>query len=245
MRSRISSAALLVNVTARIFSGRDAPLRIRYAMRWTITRVLPLPAPARTRAGPSPCSTASRCSGLRFSRISMAGVILAHQTLDFRPQTSDLSIRLRAEAKGDKGRGAEEPRGRGAGGNNRCTCTPLLRSHAPPPRSSAPPRLGANIFRDLFAGVRDVVGGRSGAYEKVLERAREIALQEMEEAAKQTQWWAWIWIMRSWAARKGCSWSRQAAPPSSCPGPTVRLAGHEVHKLVKFRTRATVERGGS
>jgi len=45
--------------------------------------------------------------------------------------------------------------------------------------------LGANIFRDLFAGVRDVVGGRSGAYEKVLERAREIALQEMEEAAKQ------------------------------------------------------------
>ena len=45
--------------------------------------------------------------------------------------------------------------------------------------------LGANIFRDLFAGVRGVVGGRSGAYEKVLERAREIALQEMEEAAKQ------------------------------------------------------------
>ncbi len=33
--------------------------------------------------------------------------------------------------------------------------------------------------------MRDVVGGRSGAYEKVLERAREIALQEMEEAAKQ------------------------------------------------------------
>ncbi|NPV04569.1 MAG: heavy metal-binding domain-containing protein [Syntrophaceae bacterium] len=43
--------------------------------------------------------------------------------------------------------------------------------------------LGANIVRDLFAGVRDVVGGRSGAYEKELRRAREIALRELEEAA--------------------------------------------------------------
>lgn len=43
--------------------------------------------------------------------------------------------------------------------------------------------LGANIMKDLFAGVRDLVGGRSGAYEKELRRAREIAMQEMEEAA--------------------------------------------------------------
>lgn len=43
--------------------------------------------------------------------------------------------------------------------------------------------LGANIVRDLFAGVRDIVGGRSGAYEKELRRAREIALRELEEAA--------------------------------------------------------------
>jgi uncharacterized protein YbjQ (UPF0145 family) len=43
--------------------------------------------------------------------------------------------------------------------------------------------LGANIFRDLFAGVRDIVGGRSGSYEKELRRAREIAFQELEEAA--------------------------------------------------------------
>ncbi|HNQ01052.1 MAG TPA: heavy metal-binding domain-containing protein [Syntrophales bacterium] len=43
--------------------------------------------------------------------------------------------------------------------------------------------VGANIFRDLFAGVRDIVGGRSGAYEKELRRAREIAFQELEEAA--------------------------------------------------------------
>ena len=44
--------------------------------------------------------------------------------------------------------------------------------------------LGANIFRDLFAGVRDIVGGRSGAYEKELRRAREMALTELEAAAQ-------------------------------------------------------------
>lgn len=43
--------------------------------------------------------------------------------------------------------------------------------------------LGANVVKDLFAGVRDLVGGRSGAYEKELRRAREIAMQEMEESA--------------------------------------------------------------
>jgi uncharacterized protein YbjQ (UPF0145 family) len=44
--------------------------------------------------------------------------------------------------------------------------------------------LGANVFRDLFAGIRDIVGGRSAAYEKELKRAREIAFQEIEEAAR-------------------------------------------------------------
>jgi uncharacterized protein YbjQ (UPF0145 family) len=43
--------------------------------------------------------------------------------------------------------------------------------------------LGANLFRDLFAGIRDVVGGRSGSYEKVLGEARATALREMEAAA--------------------------------------------------------------
>ena len=43
--------------------------------------------------------------------------------------------------------------------------------------------LGANIFRDLFAGIRDIVGGRSAAYEKELQRARRIALEELEERA--------------------------------------------------------------
>ena len=43
--------------------------------------------------------------------------------------------------------------------------------------------LGANIFRDMFANIRDIVGGRSGAYEKELAKAREIAFAEMQERA--------------------------------------------------------------
>ena len=43
--------------------------------------------------------------------------------------------------------------------------------------------IGANIFRDLFAGIRDIVGGRSGAYEKVLAEARDTALKEMQDRA--------------------------------------------------------------
>jgi uncharacterized protein YbjQ (UPF0145 family) len=43
--------------------------------------------------------------------------------------------------------------------------------------------MGANIFRDVFAGVRDVIGGRSGAYEKELRKAKDIAINEMTEQA--------------------------------------------------------------
>ena len=43
--------------------------------------------------------------------------------------------------------------------------------------------LGANVFRDVFAGITDIIGGRSGAYEQELGRAREIALAELEERA--------------------------------------------------------------
>jgi uncharacterized protein YbjQ (UPF0145 family) len=42
---------------------------------------------------------------------------------------------------------------------------------------------GANIFRDLFAGITDIVGGRSAAYEQELRKAKRIALEEMEEQA--------------------------------------------------------------
>ena len=45
--------------------------------------------------------------------------------------------------------------------------------------------LGANIFRDFFAGIRDIVGGRSAAYEKELQRAKAIALDEMQAQARE------------------------------------------------------------
>ncbi len=44
--------------------------------------------------------------------------------------------------------------------------------------------IGANIFRDMFAGIRDIVGGRSGSYEKALAHARESAISEMEDRAR-------------------------------------------------------------
>ena len=44
--------------------------------------------------------------------------------------------------------------------------------------------LGANLFKDLFAGIRDIVGGRSGAYERELRRAQEIAISEMQQMAQ-------------------------------------------------------------
>ena len=45
--------------------------------------------------------------------------------------------------------------------------------------------IGANIFRDFLAGIRDIVGGRSNSYEKVLREAKNSALREMEEQALQ------------------------------------------------------------
>jgi len=45
--------------------------------------------------------------------------------------------------------------------------------------------LGANIFKDLFANIRDLVGGRSGTYEKELQRARDIAMKELAERAQE------------------------------------------------------------
>ena len=44
--------------------------------------------------------------------------------------------------------------------------------------------LGTNIFRDMFAGIRNLVGGRSGAYENALREARETAMEEMVDAAR-------------------------------------------------------------
>jgi len=46
--------------------------------------------------------------------------------------------------------------------------------------------LGANIFKDFFAGIRDIVGGRSAAYERELQKAREIAFEELAEKARES-----------------------------------------------------------
>jgi uncharacterized protein YbjQ (UPF0145 family) len=44
--------------------------------------------------------------------------------------------------------------------------------------------LGANLFKDLFASITDVIGGRSGSYERELRKAKDIALEEMKEEAR-------------------------------------------------------------
>ncbi|MBP1679018.1 MAG: hypothetical protein H6Q29_929 [Bacteroidetes bacterium] len=44
--------------------------------------------------------------------------------------------------------------------------------------------LGANIFQDFFAGIRDIVGGRSAAYERELKKAKDIAIAEMVQQAQ-------------------------------------------------------------
>jgi uncharacterized protein YbjQ (UPF0145 family) len=45
--------------------------------------------------------------------------------------------------------------------------------------------MGTNMFRDMFAGLRDIVGGRSGAYEKELKHAKQLAIEEMVEEARE------------------------------------------------------------
>jgi len=45
--------------------------------------------------------------------------------------------------------------------------------------------MGANIFKDFFAGIRDIVGGRSAAYEKELRKAKDVAVQEMCQQAQE------------------------------------------------------------
>jgi uncharacterized protein YbjQ (UPF0145 family) len=45
--------------------------------------------------------------------------------------------------------------------------------------------LGANLFKDLFAGIRDLVGGRSATYERELQKARDIAIAELQQRAQE------------------------------------------------------------
>lgn len=45
--------------------------------------------------------------------------------------------------------------------------------------------IGANVFKDFFAGIRDIIGGRSGSYEKVLREAKNTSLSEMQDRARE------------------------------------------------------------
>jgi uncharacterized protein YbjQ (UPF0145 family) len=68
-----------------------------------------------------------------------------------------------------------------------CTTTPTVEGHRTTRVVgivSGETILGANIFRDFLAGIRDIVGGRSGAYETVLRDARKTALAEMSREAQ-------------------------------------------------------------
>ena len=67
--------------------------------------------------------------------------------------------------------------------------------------------LGANLFKDLFAGIRDLVGGRSATYEKELQRARDIALTELQQRARpweQMRSSVSISTTRYWARAMAC-----------------------------------------
>ncbi|GLT01079.1 UPF0145 protein [Sphingobium jiangsuense] len=82
--------------------------------------------------------------------------------------------------------GSSDSNGSGGGGEMIVTTTPGVEGR--PARRyhgivTGEVIVGANVFRDLFAGIRDLVGGRAGAYEDVLQRAREQALGEMRMRA--------------------------------------------------------------
>jgi uncharacterized protein YbjQ (UPF0145 family) len=79
--------------------------------------------------------------------------------------------------------------------------------------------IGANVFRDLFAGIRDVIGGRSGSYEEVFRQARETALKEMEAQAEKLGANAVIGVDIDYEAGLGGGTMMMVA----CSGTAVRL----------------------
>ena len=67
--------------------------------------------------------------------------------------------------------------------------------------------MGANIFKDLFASVRDIVGGRSGSYERELQKPATLLWKNCSNVLPNwapMRWWRWIWIMRFWAKPTAC-----------------------------------------
>src|SRR2546430_15703116 len=89
-RERISRAALLVKVTAQISLARTRRVAITYAMRCVSTRVLPLPAPAKTSSGPSGAWTASRCCAFKPSSSALVTICV----LRFLPRLGEQPLHL-------------------------------------------------------------------------------------------------------------------------------------------------------
>src|ERR671933_2293572 len=81
--------------------------------------------------------------------------------------------------------------------------------------------LGANVFRDLFAGLRDIVGGRSAGYERSLREARQTAIDEMVAEAEQAGAEAVIGVDVDYESIQvgqggSSSWSAPLGPQSNC-----------------------------
>src|SRR3954470_432732 len=130
-RSRLSPAALFVNVIARISCTRARPVWTRYASRCVRTRVLPDPAPARIRSGPSPCVTAAFCGGVRPSRSAAI-------------RSSAGAVAIAAEDR--RGSGGPGPAARRS---TACRTVPIRRWRTPVRRSvEAARRLGRERYKD-------------------------------------------------------------------------------------------------
>src|SRR5258707_79224 len=95
MRCRISPAALLVKVMARMLPGRT-PCCKRWATRRVMTRVLPLPAPARISSGPSMCRAASQ----RAARWAAKEAILKALGIRWQPSLSWTDMEVRSQRDG-------------------------------------------------------------------------------------------------------------------------------------------------
>ncbi len=80
-RSRISFAALLVKVSVKVLDAGIPKTSIRYTKRDTIVVVLPLPAPAKIRIGPSECLVAILCASFKFLNIFF--IFLSHSYKSF------------------------------------------------------------------------------------------------------------------------------------------------------------------
>ena len=115
-RSRISCAALLVKVMARISPARARPVCTSQAMRWVSTRVLPEPAPARMSSGPSPWRhrlALGLVEPLEEGVEAVVGGGVGHDTLSIRPRAATHPLSARQPAGAAVWRAAKPPRGHG------------------------------------------------------------------------------------------------------------------------------------